>query len=65
MSRRSPAPPGARVPLWTSLATLPGRVWLTLALLWHRPRPSAGVLDRLSRRGHRPRDARGSHTGRR
>ena len=37
------------------------RLWLTLALLWHRPRPSVGVLHRL----HRPRDARGSQTGRR
>jgi len=40
------------------------RLWLTVLLLWHRPPPSAGVLDRLSRRGHRPRDARGSRCGR-
>lgn len=36
------------------------RLWLTLALLWHRPPPSVGVLHRL----HRPRDARGSRCGR-
>lgn len=29
------------------------RLWLAALLLWHRPRPSVGVLHRL----HRPRDA--------
>ena len=39
------------------------RVWLgALLLVWLRP--SAGVLDRLSGRSRRPRDARGSRCGR-
>ncbi len=40
------------------------RVWLGALLLVWRPRPSAGVLDRLSGRSRRPRDARGSRCGR-
>ena len=35
------------------------RVWLAALLLWHRPRPiGRRVLDRLSGRSRRPRDAR-------
>ena len=41
------------------------RLWLAVLLLVWRPRPSAGVLDRLSGRSRRPRDERGSQTGRR
>lgn len=52
--------PGAPPALSGVAVTRVRRLWLTLALLWHRPRPSVGVLDRL----HRPRDARGSRCGR-
>lgn len=39
------------------------RALLTLALLWHRPRPSVGVLARLSR--WRPQGWRGVRCDRR
>jgi len=32
-----------------AMVTRVRRLWLTLALLWHRPAPSVGVLERLSR----------------